>query len=344
MSVKKYFAYELKKSIFAIASIALIMTAITVTAILTHRYEHYGRVESGIGTVSVMVGLLAAVVPVFMLSYKMKKRSVDLYYSLPLRRGQILRVKYLIGLIAVYAPYTVAFFLGALAAVIRFDAGAMAGEYYFAAYFASLPAIFCIYGLASFVFTRAERIIDGIAFIVFCAFAIFAVMAAVQRIEHRVAADMFLPFEPLSAVAGEFKRIIEWPNIYISDNINITINRAIGSTVTGLLTVAATVMLFVTERGAKVENIGGVSDSPFGYKVMIPLFTVCIIANLDIVGSVAYIYLAVIVVGAAFMLSALYKHTFKIGKTQSIVLSGSVVLGVALSIALSYISLEIYGI
>ena len=250
MSAKKYFVYELKKAIFAIGSIALIMTAITVTSVLTYRYYVFAgdRVESGVEVNAFMGGVLAAVVPVWMFSYKMKKHSADLYYSLPLRRRQILGSKYLLGLIAVYAPFTTSFLLGALAAVIRYPSNDMGAVYYFPAFFASLPALFCIYSIASFVFTRADRIIDGIVFMVFWALAPLALMGVFQRMYHDIAADMYMPTAPLSAVAMQFSRFIEWPNMRIREMESIKINRAVGFPITGIVAVFATVMLFLSEK------------------------------------------------------------------------------------------------
>lgn len=348
MSARKYFVYELKKALFAIGCIALIMTAIMTAAIWTSVYNiewGYGnpRPESGIKAISVMGGLLAAVVPVWMFAYKMKKRSVDLYYALPLKRGQVLRVKYLLGLFAVYAPYTVAFFLGVLAALLKYPLNAIAGEYYLAAYFASLPAIFCIYSITGFVFTRANRIIDGIAFVIFWMVALIVVTGALGRFVHVIFEDLYSPIAPLSKVSDYFSMRVEIPNATERYSSEYIANMAVGFTLTGLMTVAATVLLFLTERKSKAENIGGVSESPFGYKVMIPLLTVCILISTQMVENIYQIFMAVIIASAAFMLTALYRHTFKIGKVQAIIFASSVGLGVVLSIIASYTSAVMYA-
>ncbi|MDE7463466.1 MAG: hypothetical protein K2M48_00410, partial [Clostridiales bacterium] len=275
MSAKKYFVYELKKSLFAICSLALIMIAVSVTVVLTARFEsEWSTPESGLTVLVIMGGALAAVVPIWMLAYKMKKRSVDLYYALPLKRGQVLRVKYLLGLIATYAPYTLAFLFGIVAAAIKYRAQAIGVGYYFAAYFASLPALYCIYSIISFVFTRAERLIDGIVFAVFWMFAAFAVASSVEMFFNAVASSMYAPFSPFETIAEYFSPLIETPALpHEHYGVGTLVNMSIGYVLTGLPAVAATVLLFVTEQKAKAENLGGVSDSPFGYKVMIPLFT-----------------------------------------------------------------------
>lgn len=349
MSTRKYFTYELKKSLFAMGIIALIMTAITVTSILTHRYvgDEWWityRAESGIDATLFMGGLLAAVVPVWMFSYKMKKRSVDLYYSLPLSRTQVLRVKYLLGLVAAYTPFTVTFFVGALAAVIRFPSNAIIEMYYFPAYFAALPAIFCIYSISSFVFTRANRMIDGVVFIIFWALAPLVVMNFFRDIDSlingyntHIVSNMYMPTKPLSAVAYYFSNIVEVSKndmIVGVESQAVIINEAIGFSMTGAWAIASSVLLFLTERRYKAENVGGVSNSAFGYKVMIPLFAVCILSDYTFISYIYCILYAVIIISAAFMLSALYKHTFKIGKIQAIILAASVTLGIVLAILL----------
>ena len=345
MSAKKYFVYELKKSLFAICGLALIMIAVTVAVVLTARFEsEWSTPESGLTVIVIMGGALAAVVPIWMLAYKMKKRSVDLFYALPLKRGQVLRVKYILGLIATYAPYTVAFLFGIISTVIRFPSNAICVEYYFAAYFASLPALYCIYSIVSFVFTRAERIIDGIAFVVFWMFAAFAVASSLEMFVNAVASSMYAPFSPFETIAEYFSPLIETPTSPIElYGVGTLVNMAIGYTLTGLQAVAATVLLFVTEPKTKAEKLGGVSDSPFGYKVMIPLFTVCLFINIDMVNNVESILLAFIAAGVAFMATALYRHTFKIGKVQAIIYLSYIVVGIALSIAASFINGAIYG-
>ena len=348
MSARKYFVYELKKALPAIGSIALIMTAIMVTAVLSSRFGgdyDYVRPESGIEAISFMGGLLAAVVPIWMFAYKMKKRSADLYYALPLKRGQVLSAKYLLGLVAVYAPFTLAFWLGTLAAVIKYPSDAIAGEYYFAAYFAALPAIFCIYAIACFAFTRANRLIDGMAFIIFWMVALYAVAGGISRFTFGIWGYLYSPIAPLNTISEYLSQLIETKSlsgiVYIKE---YNINMAIGFTLTGLQAIAATVLLFITERKFKAENIGGVSDSPFGYKVMIPLLTVGLILGINLIGTAYEIYMVVIIASAAFMLTALYKHTFKIGKIQAIIFASSVVLGVVLSIVASYVYSAINGI
>ena len=150
-----------------------------------------------------------------------------------------------------------------------------------------------------------------------------------------------MPTDPLAVIADYFSGRIEFPNEIPGYSEDYLTNMAVGYTLIGLEAIAATVMLFLTERKSKAENIGGVSESSFGYKVMIPLLTVCTLIDVDMVGNIYQIFLAVIVASAAFMLTALYKHTFKIGKIQAIIFASSVVLGVALSIAASYAGIAI---
>ncbi|MCH5158509.1 MAG: hypothetical protein J1F33_04860 [Clostridiales bacterium] len=335
MSVKKYFVFELKKALFAMGSIALIMTAISLTTIITDYYMPGYRIESGVEVNAIMGGILAAIVPVWMFSYKMKRRSVDLFYSLPLKRVQILKVKYLLGLIALYAPYTTSFVLSVMTALIKYPLYAFSGVYYIPAFFASLPALYCIYSIASFVFTRAERTVDGMIFIIFWALAMLAVMNVVNNFIDDVVSYHYMPTAPLDKVAVFFAEYIEVLGIRVIEQNYVIANMAVGFSITGLLAVASTVLLFLTEKKKKAENIGAVSESPFGYKVMIPLFTVCIIANLDIFAFYE-IVLIVITASAAFMLSALYKHTFKIGKVQAIILAASVGTGLILAFIIAF--------
>lgn len=377
--MKKYLVYELKKNLFTIGCLTLVATVLYVLPLIISRSIDQGAFYTLVWIISTIGGVMAGVVPVWIFSYKMKKRSVDLYFSLPLSHTKILLTKFLIGLIAVFVPYTVAYWLGAFTVMGKFAelqavgyipqhfAMLQAVEYlppypqtfqavwYIPQYFASLIPIYIIYSISAFVFTRANRIIDGIIFIVFWTFAVGLVMAVLCRLTdewksildpdgygHRlwhweyIDSKYYFPFAPLDYITAHFeKHLSGYMNIHAIPMETIPLaNMITGDIVLSLMSAGATTGLFLMERRVKAENVGQISESPFGYKVMIPLFTVCLIAVTDIRDFYSQLLFVIIAIGS-FLLTVAYRRTAKIGKRQAIIYAASLAGGILLSLICS---------
>ena len=285
-----------------------------------------------------MGGVLAAGVPVWVFSYKMKKRSVDLFFSLPLSHTKILAVKYLVGLIAVFAPYVITYWIGAFTVMAKvYDL--INAEYYAAHFFASVIPIYMIYSIAAFVFTRANRLEDGIVFIIFWACALVAVVAALDLFLQDVCetyciyTQYYMPFSALGTVTDAFQNQIVIDDFYnrpyFYHNAELT-NMIVGSVLNVLLAAGASAGIFLAEKKTRSENVSQISDSWFGYKVMIPLFTVCLSVYMwetVITGVLLAIF--------AFLVTVIYKRTIKIGKWQAIIYGISLLAGLILYIICS---------
>lgn len=347
--MKKYFLYELKKSAFAIACLSLIATVIYLSPlVMSDRTMLYrGASETFVWVISTVGGFLAAGVPFWVFDYKMKRRSVDLYFSLPLSHTKILTVKYLIGLIAVFAPYTVAYWLGASVAMAR-AWEEMYAVYYIPQYFASLLPLYFIFAVSSFIFTRANQRRDGVIFVLFWIFALLLVCEVLAKLTNRseltgydeggyaiyivhrvIYAKYFAPFAPLDFITSHFQmHLAQYMNIhnnYVYD-VAERVNIIVGFTLTTLLAAGATAGLFLAERKVKAENAGQISDSWFGYRVMIPLYTVCLFGLWANIFALFYFLIVI----AAYLLTALYQRTLKIGIKPTVVLVLSTVAGIIL--------------
>ncbi len=344
--MKKYFLYELKKNAFTIGCLTLIAIIIYALPRLTVNVNTSNAVyEINLAAISTIGGLLAVCVPVWLLNYRMKKRSVDLYYSLPISRTKILTVKLLLGLVAVFIPYTVAYWIGAFIYMAKFKEYINA-VYFIPQYFGSLPAIYCIYAMASFAFTRANNLMDGIVFIIFWSCAALLAAAVLNGltdfkdsggVSHSIfySVDYFMPYAPLDLLTTHFTNLLRGSvNVYNYSTTRI-INLVLAITITSLLTAGATAGLFITEKHTKAENAEQISESMFGYKTMIPFFTAGLLGLCDFTYGSSMLIIVFVIVGM-FLLTVLYKRTIKLGKNQLIIFGASIVAGIVLSI-LSYI-------
>lgn len=335
--MKRYFLYELKRNIFTILCIALIAVAVYLVEVLATDMEGVSYVNNNIGTVLSMGGGLAVFVPVWVYGYKMKKRSVDLFYALPLKRAEIFAVKTFIGLIAVFLPFTAAYVIGAVATTLKaaaFSTYGMSAVYYVPCYFASAAAMLCIYSVSAFFYTRANRAVDGIVFVVFAMLAAYALVLAISGFtdgviyaDEYVMPSAYSPFSPLIYTEAYFEEALSDNEISKTVIVLSTMQKAnigIGFSLTGLGAIGAGVGAFLGERRAHAENIGQISESVFGYKTMIPFFTVVL---LSLCSGLINASLIVLIAIGAYVTTALYRHTFKIGVKQGIILAVSIVAG-----------------
>lgn len=334
--MKKYFNYELKKNLYVIGVITLVMTIIHVTPLLIMRPSEIDGSYFNIPMLSVCAGIVAVMVPMWLMEYKMKRRSVDLYYALPLSHTKIIAVKFLFGLIAVFTSYTVTFWLGALVMIAKINY-AINAVWFIPFYFASLIPIYIIYSVSAFIYTRANRGIDGFMFLVFWFFALALVVYALQvSVNEDIYSSYFLPFKPLADVTFYFQSRIDnhhGSTIWRPDNVAAM---SIGFVIFALMSIGSTLGLLFSERKAKAENVGQISDSWFGYKVMLPLYAVCL-TSVCVLESYLSLFLIILIATVIFFVYVLYKRSIKIGKNQAIVFCVALLVGILLSVINTYV-------
>lgn len=336
--MKKFFIYELKKSLLVMGAFAVIAAAIYVVTVLVNA-EWLSRSHGDFPFEAILIpgSAICVITPIWKLSYRMKKRSVDMYYSLPLSHTRILAVKYLVGLIAVFAPYTVAYWIGSFTAM-----GAVGktlnAVYFIWTYLATIIPMAVIYSLAAFIFTRANRLIDGILFTVMTGMALGIVAEVVSTFivevpyyfyvdsQYYLNSIYYTPFSSLNAVSLYFKT-------YIFKNVTFSLRLGpqdiIGMVLITVLGAASVVGLFLSERYAKAENCEQLSNSFFGYRVMIPLYT---FAFAFLSAILSYVLVA-LVAAAAYAVSILYKRTPKICWKFAVIVAAAFIAGFALSFA-----------
>ncbi len=345
--MKKYFLYEIKKSLPAAGYLTLSMTAWYLILILLFSITRLEDIFYNLVPLMFFAGAVAVLSPIKIFTYRTKKRSVDLYYSLPLSHRKILTVKFLTGLAVLYASYTVAFFIGMAASAIKTPE--LNAVYYIPLYFASLIPLYILYSVSAFAFTRAYKKTDGILFIVFWFAVIPVVLEVIDRIFYVygfqpnyllncvINAQAYSPTYPLSFVTEYFGGLISnsfdkiwWYEFTPANQAVVTANIIAGLTLNALLSIGATAGLFLLEKHTKAENAGQISDSLFGYKTMIPIYTVCCL-SLCISGSTALNVVAVVMtILISTAITVIYKRTVKIGWKQAVAIAAPIVAGIAL--------------
>lgn len=286
--MRKYFLYELKKHLWtliiltAVCALPYIVSMATFT--MWYEWEDWetGVIKQAVQSpnVSLVFGelvILLFVVPKLLYSFKMSKRGVDGYYSLPLRKEKLYFVLTMVGLILVIVPYTVSYWLGFLALLVR-KGNPYQMAYFVPAYFVGVLFAVFLYGVNAFVFTRANRSSDGVIFMLSYAFVGYIAVAVVESVF--VPTGSYIPYSIESAFmfsGGMFECLNEVCNSILGEVADYGyagwwFGSAIGA---GLVCYA---LLFYSLRFEKGEDAEQTSESWFGYRLLIPVYTALMMA------------------------------------------------------------------
>ena len=335
--MKKYFVYQLKKSILPFALLALICAIIYVLPVAVEDYGFWNThpdcnfVNLYTENILIVLGIMSVAAPTFFFAYKMNKRSVDMYYSLPISRTKIAAVHFICGFICIFAAFTVGYIAGVVTVIEKVRRIYLLN--YLWIYFASIIPSLTLYTLSTFLYTRANTVVDGIIFIVLGLFALPVTYAIIHCVVVAAAgngkvpsADGFLPWTALANVIdGLAPRIYGdmatgWQLIKPQNTSNYDYSvymydvcGVVGTVTFTLLAAAAAIGLFYTEKNCKAENCGQLSESIFGYKVCLPLylFSLCMVCGDEVI-------MLSLVIFAAAALTFVYRRTIKIGKKQAV--------------------------
>ena len=304
-AAKSYFRYHLRskwKLLLCIIVIALVLTAwnsaeqkyegthydYKTETVIDNYVNYYCTLDTSLAVLIVC----SCVLPVTEFSIFKKRRNLDCFYSLPISRRQMGIVHYLSGLFCLVVTYSCAFlanFLFLLRYPEGYDFGAL-----ICYYFLSLWLGVCAYSVNVFLFNRANTTWDGICFMILWQFAISAIIGTCNSISmsiyEAIVSDREYSYEiwsqkwkiPGSEMASPFSALfeVEW---FYSDLIEKDERTSVmdlwGSCThigwllfqsgIGIASVLGFVFSFGKGRTEKTEEV---SDSWFGFKLMIPLY------------------------------------------------------------------------
>lgn len=283
--MKKSILFELKRIALPLCLFTAIATALYAAVALTTDYigSNFYSPEHAINTLTyipaIILCILCVVTPALQFSYRMNKRSTDLWYALPIRRKNLLFVRFLCGFVLILIPYTVSYFLGFT--IIACSENLFDLVWYVPLYFASLPAALCLFGINSFCFTRANTVFDGVLFMIALNVAPFMPYLFLYNNFHRYLPALarnslnYLPIGAPIQIFTLFDTLILGATAHVSDNQNLILSCSICAA----MSAAAYFGLFYTADKHKAENAGQISDSWFGYKILIPWYLFFSIAD-----------------------------------------------------------------
>ena len=341
--IGRYFRYELKKNLKTLGLLTAICTIIYVVVTSTSNlYYIYGTIavyvpgqsNSGgihnnspqISIIYLLLGAMCFVVPALMYSFKMNRRSADAFYSLPIKREKLYLVKTLVGLILVFVPYTVAYAAGFLCVALRENFYNLI--WYLPGYFGGILFGLSLYGVAAFSFARANRVADGVIFMIFYALIGLLIASLVEEIEiergipydERMETVYFSPM-------GCFILFSEKIDALLREGGNHDLDFLMFLFVF-LHAIAGFALLFLLPRFDKGEDAEQYSDSWFGYRVMIPLYTALLIG---LMGGTEALYIVLFTV-AAIVMTIIYRRKALFSWQYWVMIAVGALAGIALNL------------
>ena len=335
--MRKYFLYELKKhfwTLVVLTALCAIPYMVNCAAFdMTYEYGYGITYETGVHepmleNVFVELVLLLYVVPVLVYSFKMSKRSVDGYYSLPLKKEKLYFVATMVGLILVFVPFTVSYWGGFLTLLLR-EGNPYNMGYYVPAYFGGLCIAVFLYGVNAFAFTRGNRVIDGIVFMAANAFIGLLFIECMEQV-------IDLPhygwrFANTFYFSGSmFTFIGEMTNLIVGQRLEADFSNV--GWWFGLPIAAGAVcyaLLFYLLRYEKGENAEQASESWFGYKTLIPAYIALCLGT----GAGEEIYGLAMLMVAGLVATIVYKRKFSLKLADWAPLAIGLVVGFILAAA-----------
>ncbi len=282
--MKKQILYEIRRNllplvIFTAIAVVLALLICMVTQ-LEYTWQDPPRLNNSCLTVfTVILCVLCTVVPVMQFSYRMKMRSADLWYSLPISRKQLALVRTLGGLLLVLVPFTLSYWLGV--AVIASRGAHFAYVWYLPNYFVQFALGVGLFGVNAFIFTRANRLGDGVLFLIAwtCILPLFVMFVCQHRLwdpySERFDWDdffsCFFTMSPLGWSAELFESLILRKGVSFSSN-GVGFMFLIALIVGVVEAAGAYAGLFLRADRDRAENADQPSSSWMGYRVLIPAY------------------------------------------------------------------------
>lgn len=331
--MKSYLKYRLMRALLPTLVVSVISIVISQPYIMEYASDRHYYTSSYAGLVFFSFLLLATcfLIPIFELSELQNRRNLDTIYAFPINRSHLAATHYISGFLQIVFIYTVTF-LAALPHWILSEKNYHL-QYLLPFFLLSLLFAWVLYSVFSFLYLSANSIWDGIVFCLFGIFAVSCVMSIADQILREwfgryireLNWQMWLLYNPIQFVQYIFDHLLLYGYDIVFDNHDMTISIAESYAsfwymylfwlVVGVATTAG---FFHTVKHKRVEQIGDISTSWFGYRTMIPLCGYCWIISYP---SFSY----VVVLIAMLTLYFLYRRSFRLKISDILILAGTLI-------------------
>ncbi len=319
-SLKNYFKYIFKKSqprLFICIVIALLITVSTVDVFI-YDYDGYHSANVSFGWISVILGVLCFLTPILELEPFKNRRNIDALFSLPVSRLKMGIAHYMNGIVHIVSVFTLC---SAYTFIYLLSKGSELNAVKFIPYyFLSLLFGIFLYSFVSFVFYQGNTVADGTIFILSCSFIFMLFASALNTLKAfdntNIDSGPYSAFGPITGLAYGYTRLIEKESAEYYFNTQRYISFAFW-TVIGILSILGFLYAFANK---KAEDVGEISNTIFGYKVLIPAYSYLLLFI-----SEDFNITHLLIILAAYVAFIIYRRTIRLRRSDYICLAASII-------------------
>ena len=332
-SFNKYLMHRLRSTFFLTLILCVLAVIIMEVSVSLYVGTHFEWIEethesyetrmlriSNFGIVAFILGAACTLMPVVELGDMKSKRNADVIYSLPVSRGKMALAHYLSGLIQIFAIYTSAYVTMYIKVVTSHlyhwvqSPGALIG-----CYFALLLAGIALYSIIMAIFNSANTVADGCVFVAVWSFLIGSLFIALS--EFNVETGDILGIDFINYLNSEY--LYPYSSLSLSEFFYSLIvgaraetdhiNASIFWIVIGIVCAA---VYFFSFKKKRTEELGDLSNTVFGYKVILPVAVFSMTQAFD-ESFLSFIF-AILLGVVGYMI---YRRSFKIKKYDLITIA-----------------------
>lgn len=337
--MKKMFLYYFRRRLPAMLILMIAMAIMTIIIQSQSSYINYSqsgdyRIETAGQTnpfiyLSIVLSVIVTIIPIMEFSFKMKRRSVDLYYSLPIKRIKLYICKYFVGLaefLILYIPQWLISFIWLATLPSVSNIYDMSYSIYFM--LASLGYGILIYTFLTFFYTMGNTLIDGIIFMALASCflptlmnVMYSLILGANYSDRTFYMRWFFIYSPLFDISGKMHSNMIGGTYGDINILGIILNIA-------LAILASIAFFFIHSEKNNAELVGDESDTIFGYKLFIPLYMVTSFKLIS--SSISALWVVIGLVGYLFY--CIYRKSFRIKRNDIITLGVSIIIGLLIAI------------
>ncbi len=325
-SFGRYFVYRLKQStlrtlVFTLLSLVFCLNVVGES----QKAQMIANRESGIYMLALILGIFSTLIPILELSGFKNRRNLDTLYFFPIKRTKMALAHYLSGACQVFVIYTVSFLSVWIYLLAKTDWYRLAYMPLYYLFSILLGAV--MYSIFAFLFSEANTVADGVLFcglwiflialVIFVARSYFArpfIIDTEYWIESSNLSAWGIIYTPINNLTVIFQDLIEvnlrnqphapypiYSEQYMSQMYMFFLWGAVG--------IAAAAGYFVRFKRKGAEMAGEPSDSPFGYRLLIPLYGYTLLFMYSELDIMTIIIFALMLIGYF-----IYRRGFKLRK------------------------------
>lgn len=274
----RYLSYRLEKSILRTVVLSLLALMLSFSVVRDGLQATVEYRETSLYILATLLGIICTVIPMLETECFKNRRNLDTLFFLPISRFKMALAHYLSGWIQIVFIYSLSYLWSSV--YLMQNSTCFDLSHLLPYYFLSLLIGLVMYSFFMFLFGEANSTLDGIVFCVLGMFAFFVIFLGINAISQFFADKDLLEiswgivYTPINNLTVLFQKKIHinMDDYYYHYTVPIILEQWYSFLLWGVAGILAAVGYFWSFAHKRAEQIGGISSSWFGYKVMIPLY------------------------------------------------------------------------